>query len=124
MERDRVKRFANRCLFFFGAADSRSVVTFLVLVCCELLLPESPLVPSFPFAWASAPRRSGVDSYCFEAIGVFRSLELPLLLGCSVEFSELSERCDLCDDFGALRLPKNDFEASRVCFESLGEGKC
>ena len=44
MERDRVKRFANRCLFFFGAADSRSVATFLVLVCCELLLPESPSV--------------------------------------------------------------------------------
>lgn len=84
----------------------------------------NPLVLSFPFAWASVPRRSGVDSYCFEAIVVFRSLELPLLLGCSVELSELSECCDLCDDFGALRLPKNDFDASRVCLESLGGGKC
>jgi len=56
-------------------------------------------------------------------IGILRSLELPLLLGGSVEFSELSDRCDLCDDFGALRLPKKDFDASRVCFESL-EGKC
>lgn len=92
----------------------------MVHICGE----ENSLVLSFPSERASAPRRSGVDSYCFEAIGVFRSLELPLLLGCSVEFSELSERCDLCDDFGALRLPKNDLEASRVCLESLGEGKC
>ena len=142
MERDRVKRFANRCLFFFGAAGSKSVPTFLAPVCCESFWPEGPsvddsvrydlyiggegnsLVLSAPFVRASAPGRSGVDSYCFEAIGVFRSLELPLLLGCSVEFSELSECCDLCDGFGALRLPKNDFEASRACLESLGEGKC
>ena len=88
------------------------------------MLRENSLVFSDPFARASAPGRSGVDSYCFEVIAVFRSLELPLLLECSVEFSELSECCGLCDDFGALRLPKNDFEASRVCLESLGEGKC
>jgi hypothetical protein len=45
-------------------------------------------------------------------------------LGGSVEFSELSERCVLCDDLGAFSVPKNDFEASRECLcESFGEGK-
>lgn len=56
-------------------------------------------------------------------MGILRSLELPLLLGGSVECSELSDGCDLWD-LGALRFPKKDLEASRECFESLGEGKC
>lgn len=71
-----------------------------------------------------SPGRSGVESYSFDAIDPFRSFELPRLLGCSVEFSELSDLCALCDDFGAFRLPKNDLDASRECFgASLGEGK-
>jgi hypothetical protein len=120
------------------------VPVFFISVCCEFLLvvgaPSDTkwlvhdnhdcaqvisLVFSVPFARASAPGRSGVDWYELEVTCIFRSLELPLLLGCSVEFefSELSDRCALCDDFGALRFPKKDFDASRVCLESLGEGK-
>lgn len=65
-----------------------------------------------------------MDSYSFEAIDAFRSLELPRLLGEPVEFSELSDLCARWEDFGAFRLPKNDFDVSRLCFgESLGEGK-
>lgn len=71
-----------------------------------------------------SPGRSGVESYIFEAIDAFRSLELPRLFGGSVEFSELSDLCARWDDLGAFRLPKKDLDASRECFgESLGEGK-
>ena len=38
IERDRVRRFAKRCLFFFGAADSKSVPVFFISVGCELLV--------------------------------------------------------------------------------------
>jgi len=70
-----------------------------------------------------APGRSGVDSLSF-VIDDLRSRELPRLLGGSVEFSELSEHCVRWDDLGAFNVPKNDFEASRVCLaESLGEEK-
>lgn len=70
--------------------------------------------------------KSGVDSYCFDAICVFRSLELPRLLG-SADVSELSDRCARWDDLGAFKLPRKDLDASRECLvslgESLGEGK-
>lgn len=70
------------------------------------------------------PGKSGVDSYNFGGICVFRSLELPRLLGCSVEFSELSDRCARWDDLGAFKFPKKVLDVSRICLgESLGEGK-
>jgi hypothetical protein len=69
------------------------------------------------------PGRSGVDSYSLDTTRVLRSLELPRLLGLSIEFVELSDFWDLCEDFGALRFAKKEREVSRVCFgESLGEG--
>lgn len=86
-------------------------------------MDESSLF-SFSAACATSPGRSGVDSYSFEANDPFRSLELPRLLGGSAELPELSDRCALWEDLGAFRLPKNDFDVSRLCFgESLGEGK-
>lgn len=69
--------------------------------------------------------RSGLDSYNLGGIWDLRSLELPLLLGGSVEFSEPSDLCGRWEVLGAFNVPKNDFEASRLCFEeSLEEGKC
>lgn len=68
--------------------------------------------------------KSGVDSDKMRAMEDFLSLEVPRLFGGSVEASELSERCVRCEDLGALRVPKNDLDASRECLgETLGEGK-
>lgn len=89
----------------------------------RLSLEEEDPLFSFSAARAIVAGKSGVDSVHF-VIDDLRSLELPRLLGGSVEFSELSERCVLCDDLGAFSVPKNDFEASRECLcESFGEGK-
>ena len=122
IDRDRVKRFANRGLAFF-CVGSKSGAVFLGAGCCvRLAVEEAPLF-SFSAARAIVPGKSDVDSVNF-VIDDLRSLELPRLLGGSVEFSELSERCVLWEDLGAFNVPKNDFEASRECLcESFGEGK-
>lgn len=82
--------------------------------------PWSPFSSCGPFA-AISLGKSGVDD-CFFTECCERSLELPRLRpllfsppSVVTTSAPCAGPCSLCEDFAAIKLEKNDFEASREC---------